>query len=49
MRARTTVSNRCYVAFWAVALVGLVLVGRWLMRDYADYLLLCDRLRWYVG
>lgn len=42
-------SNRCYVAFWAVALVGLVAVGRWLMRDYADYLLLADRLRWYVG
>ena len=42
-------SNRCYVAFWAVALVVLVLVGRWLMRDYADYLLLGDRLRWHVG
>jgi hypothetical protein len=26
-----------------------VAVGRWLMRDYADYLLLCDRLRWHVG
>jgi len=32
-----------------VALVGLVLVARWLMRDYADYLLLADRLRWHVG
>ena len=42
-------SNRCYVAFWAVALVVLVLVGRWLMRDYADYLLLADRLRQNVG
>ena len=49
MRARTTLSNRCYVAFWAVALVGLVAVGRWLMRDYADYLLLADRLRQNVG
>jgi len=43
------VSNRCYVTFWAVGLLALVLVGRWLMRDYADYLLLADRLRGYVG
>jgi len=30
-------------------MVVLVAVARWLMRDYADYLLLCDRLRGYVG
>ena len=48
-RPEDGMSNRCYVTFWAVAVTALVLVARWLMRDYADYLLVADRLRCHVG
>ena len=48
-RPEDGMSNRCYVTFWAVAVTALVLVARWLMRDYADYLLVADRLRCHIG
>ncbi len=33
------ISGRTYTAFWATACVALVVVVRWLLRDFADYLI----------